>query len=69
MSLTETVRAHAEAVREQLARITALRAASPDIHTPPAGVNPLDLTLLDPLTPGAFPGIGPALDARSCREP
>ena len=58
--LAETVRAHAEAVREQLARITALRAASPDILTPPMGVNPLDLTALDPLTPGAFPGIGPA---------
>jgi SpoVK/Ycf46/Vps4 family AAA+-type ATPase len=58
-SLTETVRAHAEAVRAQLARITALRAASPDIATPP-GFNPLDLGALDPLTPGAFPGIGPA---------
>ena len=56
--LVETVRAHAEAVRAQLARISALRAASPDIVTPAAGVNPLDLLALDPLTPGAFPGIG-----------
>ena len=59
-SLTETVRAHAEAVRAQLARITALRASNPDIATPPAGLNPLDLGALDPLTPGRFPGIGPA---------
>jgi adenylate kinase family enzyme len=59
-SLTETVRAHAEAVRAQLARITALRAASPDIATPPGGLNPLDLGALDPLTPGRFPGIGAA---------
>ena len=51
VSLADTVRAHADAVREQLARITALRAASPDILTPPAGVNPLDLTGLDPLLP------------------
>ena len=58
-SLTETVRAHAEAVRAQLARITALREASPDIATPPSGLNPLDLGALDPLTPGRFPGIGP----------
>ena len=55
MSLTETVRAHAEAVRAQLARITALRAASPEISTPPPGVNPLDLTLLDPLHAGPIP--------------
>ena len=61
--LTETVRAHAEAVRAQLARITALREASPDIVTPPSGLNPLDLGALDPLTPGAFPGIGPARTA------
>jgi adenylate kinase family enzyme len=59
-SLTETVRAHAEAVRAQLARIAALRANNPDITTPPAGLNPLDLGALDPLTPGRFPGIGPA---------
>jgi SpoVK/Ycf46/Vps4 family AAA+-type ATPase len=59
-SLTETVRAHAEAVRAQLARITALRASNPDIATSPAGFNPLDLGGLDPLTPGRFPGIGPA---------
>jgi SpoVK/Ycf46/Vps4 family AAA+-type ATPase len=64
-SLTETVRAHAEAVRAQLARITALRAASPDILTPPAGLNPLDLGALDPLTPGRFPGVGPAPAAPS----
>ena len=60
-SLTDPVRAHAEAVRAQLARITALRDASPDIVTAPAGLNPLDLTALDPhLLPGAFPGIGRA---------
>ena len=59
-SLTETVRAHAEAVRAQLARITALRADNPDIATPPPGLNPLDLGALDPLTPGRFPGVGPA---------
>jgi SpoVK/Ycf46/Vps4 family AAA+-type ATPase len=58
--LTATVLAHAEAVRAQLARITALRAASPDIATPPSGTNPLDLGVLDPLTPGRFPGVGPA---------
>ncbi len=58
--LTGTVLAHAEAVRAQLARITALRAASPDIATSIQGINPLDLAALDPLTPGAFPGIGPA---------
>jgi SpoVK/Ycf46/Vps4 family AAA+-type ATPase len=57
--LARTVLAHAEAVRAQLARITALRAASPDIATPP-GTNPLDLGALDPLTPGRFPGVGPA---------
>ena len=66
--LAETVRAHAEAVREQLARITALRAASPDILTSPTGMNPLDLGALDPLTPGAFPGVGPALTRRRRRE-
>src|SRR5829696_2404116 len=59
-SLTETVRAHAEAVRAQLARITALRADNPDIATPAAGLNPLDLGALDPLLPGRFPGIGAA---------
>ncbi|HWJ54220.1 MAG TPA: AAA family ATPase [Propionibacteriaceae bacterium] len=58
--LASTMLAHAEAVRAQLARITALRAASPDIATPTRGINPLDLAALDPLTPGAFPGIGPA---------
>jgi adenylate kinase family enzyme len=58
--LAETVRAHTEAIRAQLARITALRAANPDIATPPAGLNPLDLNPLDPLMPGRFPGIGPA---------
>ncbi len=58
--LASTVLAHAEAVRAQMARITALRAANPDIATPPAGLNPLDLGALDPLTPGRFPGIGPA---------
>jgi SpoVK/Ycf46/Vps4 family AAA+-type ATPase len=64
-SLTETVRAHAEAVRAQLARITALRADNPDIATPPLGLNPLDLGALDPLTPGRFPGIGAAPAAPS----
>jgi SpoVK/Ycf46/Vps4 family AAA+-type ATPase len=58
--LAGTVLAHAEAVRAQLARITALRAASPEIATPAVGINPLDLGALDPLTPGAFPGVGPA---------
>ncbi|HET9648964.1 MAG TPA: AAA family ATPase, partial [Microlunatus sp.] len=40
-------------------RIAALRAAEDSIRearTP--GLNPLDLTALDPLSPGAFPGIG-----------
>jgi SpoVK/Ycf46/Vps4 family AAA+-type ATPase len=60
VGLAGTVLAHAEAVRAQLARIAALRAASPEIATPPPGINPLDLGVLDPLTPGAFPGIGPA---------
>jgi SpoVK/Ycf46/Vps4 family AAA+-type ATPase len=48
------------AFEQALARIAALRSAQ-DIST--AGVrriNPLDLGALDPLTPGAFPGIGPA---------
>ena len=67
--LTGTVLAHAEAVRAQLARITALRAASPDIATPTPGFNPLDLGVLDPLTPGAFPGIGPAPTATTDSEP
>ena len=58
--LAGTVLAHAEAVRAQLARITALRAANPEIATPSSGVNPLDLGALDPLTPGRFPGVGPA---------
>jgi hypothetical protein len=49
---------HADTLRAALARITALRAAQPEISTPPAGLNPLDLNLLDPLTPGRFPGIG-----------
>jgi hypothetical protein len=58
--LAGTVLAHAEAVRAQLARITALRAASPEIATPAPGINPLDLGALDPMTPGRFPGVGPA---------
>jgi SpoVK/Ycf46/Vps4 family AAA+-type ATPase len=58
--LVSTMLAQAEAVRAQLARITALRAASPEIATPAPGVNPLDLGALDPLTPGRFPGVGPA---------
>ena len=68
-SLTETVRAHADAVRAQLARITALRADSPDIATPAPGLNPLDLGALDPLTPGRFPGIGAAPAAPSRTDP
>jgi hypothetical protein len=70
--LAGTVLAHAEAVRAQLARITALRAASPDIATPPPGINPLDLGALDPLTPGRFPGVGPAPEpppAGSVKDP
>ncbi|HZA72346.1 MAG TPA: AAA family ATPase [Propionibacteriaceae bacterium] len=68
-SLTETVRAHAEAVRAQLARITALREASPDILTPPSGLNPLDLTALDlHMLPGRFPGVGPATTAAESDE-
>jgi SpoVK/Ycf46/Vps4 family AAA+-type ATPase len=58
--LAGTVLAHAEAVRAQLARITALRAANPEITTPSSGVNPLDLGALDPMTPGRFPGVGPS---------
>ncbi len=68
-SLTETVRAHAEAVRAQLARITALRADNPDIATPAPGFNPLDLGALDPLTPGRFPGIGAAPTATGVNHP
>jgi len=49
---------HTDTLRAALARINALRAAHPEITTPSAGVNPLDLNLLDPLTPGRFPGIG-----------
>ena len=67
--LAGTVLAHAEAVRAQLARITALRAASPEIATPARGINPLDLGVLDPLTPGAFPGVGPAPTATKRTEP
>ena len=42
-----------------LERIAALRSAQEGIRSAePGAVNPLDLSLLDPLTPGAFPGIG-----------
>jgi hypothetical protein len=48
------------AFEQALARIAALRSAQ-DISTAAIrGVNPLDLSALDPLTPGAFAGIGPA---------
>jgi hypothetical protein len=48
------------ALEQALARIAALRSAQ-DISTAAIrGVNPLDLSALDPLTPGAFAGIGPA---------
>jgi hypothetical protein len=48
------------ALEQALARIAALRSAQ-DISTAAIrGINPLDLGALDPLTPGAFPGIGPA---------
>jgi hypothetical protein len=48
------------AFEQALARIATLRSAQ-DISTAAVrGINPLDLSALDPLTPGAFPGIGPA---------
>jgi ATPase family protein associated with various cellular activities (AAA)/AAA lid domain-containing protein len=48
------------AFEQALARIAALRSAQ-DISTAAVqGVNPLDLSALDPLTPGAFAGLGPA---------
>jgi hypothetical protein len=48
------------AFEQAIARIAALRSAQ-DISTAVVrGINPLDLSALDPLTPGAFPGIGPA---------
>ena len=46
------------AFEQALARIAALRSAQ-DISTAAIrGINPLDLGALDPLTPGAFSGIG-----------
>jgi SpoVK/Ycf46/Vps4 family AAA+-type ATPase len=51
------------AFERALERIAALRAAQQISATTVRGVNPLDLTAIDPLTPGAFPGIGPALHA------
>ena len=59
----------ADTLRAALARITALRAAQPEISTPPAGLNPLDLNLLDPLTPGRFPGIGTPGGPAGARSP
>jgi SpoVK/Ycf46/Vps4 family AAA+-type ATPase len=51
------------AFERALERIAALRAAQNVSATTVGGVNPLDLTAIDPLTPGAFPGIGPAVHA------
>jgi hypothetical protein len=51
------------AFERALERIAALRAAQNVSATTVRGVNPLDLTAIDPLTPGAFPGIGSALHA------
>jgi hypothetical protein len=48
------------AFEQALARIAALRSAQDISTTAVRGVNPLDLSALDPLTPGAFAGIGPA---------
>ncbi len=55
-SLEATLRA---AYSSALERIAALRSAQEGIRSAePGAVNPLDLSQLDPLTPGAFPGIG-----------
>jgi hypothetical protein len=48
------------AFEQALARIAALRSAQEISTAAVRGINPLDLSALDPLTPGAFPGIGPA---------
>ncbi len=54
--LEATLRA---AYSSALERIAALRSAQEGIRSAePGAVNPLDLSQLDPLTPGAFPGIG-----------
>jgi hypothetical protein len=55
-SLTETVRAHAEAVRAQLARITALRAANPGHHHAPRRAQPARPRCSRPAHPGPVPG-------------
>ena len=56
------------AFERALERVAALRAAQHISTTPVRGLNPLDLTAIDPLTPGAFPGIGPAVPAQSPPE-
>jgi SpoVK/Ycf46/Vps4 family AAA+-type ATPase len=48
------------ALEQALARIAALRSAQDISAAAVRGINPLDLGAIDPLTPGAFPGIGPA---------
>ena len=54
--LEATLRA---AYSSALERIATLRSAQEGIRSAePGAVNPLDLSQLDPLTPGAFPGIG-----------
>jgi SpoVK/Ycf46/Vps4 family AAA+-type ATPase len=57
------------AFEQALARIAALKSAQ-DISTAAVrGINPLDLSALDPLTPGAFPGIGPAARTAASDHP
>jgi hypothetical protein len=57
------------AFEQALARIAALKSAQ-DISTAAVrGINPLDLSAIDPLTPGAFPGIGPAARAAPTDHP
>ena len=62
--LEATLRA---AYSSALERIAALRSAQEGIRSAePGAVNPLDLSQLDPLTPGAFPGIGTPRGSRTC---
>ena len=57
------------AFEQALARIAALRSAQEISTEAVRGMNPLDLTALDPLTPGAFPGIGPAAHSAPTDHP